>query len=124
MLVGLRYAVIINNADPENVWNALRFCNTALSRGHEVTVFLLGPAVELDELVEKIDSSTFNIKKLYERFKELGGRTLSCGTCMRIRGLLDKPFVAFSVRVTDAAVSTMDELVRLTEEADRVVVFG
>ncbi len=109
--VGMKYVIVINTQEAETVWNALRFGSAALSRGHEVTVFLLGPAVE----IEAIQDERFNVKRLLERFEELGGSALSCGTCLRIRQ-------------RDASemcpISTMDDLVRLTEEADRSFIFG
>ena len=107
----MKYLLIINTKDTETVWNALRFGSAALSRGHEANVFLLGPAVE----IEKVGDERFDVQKLLFRFDELGGVALSCGTCLRIRE-------------ADAAavcpISTMDDLVRLTEEADRVLTFG
>src|SRR3972149_4193694 len=78
---------------------------------HEVNVFLLGPAVE----IERVGDERFDVHKLLLRFDELGGVILSCGTCLRIREM-------------DAGalcpMSTMDDLVRLTEESDRVLTFG
>jgi len=49
------------------------------------------------------------------RFDELGGVALSCGTCLRLREM-DASAVC--------PMSTMDDLVRLTEESDRVLTFG
>ena len=107
----MRYLLVINSCETETVWNALRLGSAALSRGHEVSIFLLGPAVE----IEGIGDERFDVQKLLLRFDEMGGAALSCGTCLRIRKM-------------DAAVvcpiSTMDDLVRLTEEADRVLTFG
>jgi sulfur relay (sulfurtransferase) complex TusBCD TusD component (DsrE family) len=107
----MRYVLIINTSETETVWNALRFGSAALSRSHEVSVFLLGAAVE----IERIGDEHFEVQKLLLRFDELGGVALSCGTCLRIRKM-------------DAAavcpMSTMDDLVRLTEDADRVLTFG
>ena len=107
----MKYLLIINTTETETVWNAFRFGSATLSRGHEVNVFLLGPAVEIDN----IDDERFDVHKLLLRFDELGGVALSCGTCLRIREM-------------DAGalcpMSTMDYLVRLTEESDRVLTFG
>jgi uncharacterized protein involved in oxidation of intracellular sulfur len=107
----MKYLLIINTTDTETVWNAFRFGSAALSRAHEVNVFLLGPAVE----IQNIGDEKFDVQKLLLRFDELGGVALSCGTCLRIREM-------------DAAavcpMSTMDDLVRLTEESDRVLTFG
>ncbi len=107
----MKYLLIINNNDPEIVWNALRFGSAVLSRGQEASIFLLGSAVE----IEHLGNERFDVHKLLLRFDELGGVVLSCTTCLRIRKM-------------DAAavcpMSSMDDLARLTEEADRVLTFG
>jgi uncharacterized protein involved in oxidation of intracellular sulfur len=108
---GKTYAVIINSKDSETVWNALRFASAAVSKGHRVSVFLLGPAVE----IEGLDSGQFDVRKILGRFVDLGGEVLSCGTCLRLRKMN---------AAESCPMSTMDTLVRLTEEADRVVTFG
>ena len=106
----MKYLLIINSSETETVWNAFRFGSAALSRGHSVDAFLLGPAVE----IENIGDERFDVHKLLLRFDELGGVALSGGTCLRIRKM-------------DAGalcpMSTMDDLTRLTEEADRVLTF-
>ncbi len=65
--------------------------------------------------IEKIGDERFDVLKLLLRFDELGGVALSCSTCLRIREM-------------DAAaicpMSTMDDLVRLTQESDRILSFG
>ncbi|MBI4213599.1 MAG: DsrE family protein [Chloroflexi bacterium] len=107
----MKYLLVINTNEPETLWNALRFGATSLSRGHTVSMFLLGSAVE----IEGIQNERFDVQKALLRFDELGGSALSCGTCLRSR------------QMEPAAVcpmSTMDELVGLTEEADRVLTFG
>jgi len=107
----MKYALVINADDTETVWNAIRFGSAALSRGHEVSVFLLGPAVA----IETVGDDQFDVQSLLLRFDELGGVALSCGTCLRLRKM-DASAVC--------PMSTMDDLVRLTEEADRVLSFG
>jgi uncharacterized protein involved in oxidation of intracellular sulfur len=107
----MKHLLIINTTETETVWNALRFGSAALSRSHEVNIFLLGPAVE----IQSIGDDRFDVQKLLLRFDELGGVALSCGTCLRIREM-DASAVC--------PMSTMDDLVRLTEEADRVLSFG
>ena len=107
----MNYLLVINSSETETVWNALRFGSGALSRGHKVNVFLLGPAVDMGS----IGDDRFDVQRLLLRFDELGGVALSCGTCLRIRQM-DASAVC--------PMSTMDDLVRLTEEADRVLSFG
>ncbi|MDG6929545.1 MAG: DsrE family protein [Nitrososphaerota archaeon] len=107
----MKYAVVINTKDPETMWNAFRFACASLSKGHRVSVFLLGPAVEIDS----VDEARFEVKKVCRRFLDLGGEALSCGTCLRVR----------KMGASEACpMSTMDTLVSLTEDADRVVTFG
>ena len=36
----MKYLLTINTTETETVWNALRFGSAALSRGHEVSIFL------------------------------------------------------------------------------------
>ena len=107
----MKYLLVINTHEPETVWNCLRFGSAALGREHEVNLFLLGPGVE----IESIQDEHFDVPKQLARFQELGGSALSCGTCLRSRQL-------------DAAaacpISTMDDLVRLSEDADRVLTFS
>lgn len=107
----MKYALVINTDETETVWNAIRFGSAALSRGHEVSIFLLGPAVGIDG----VGNEQFDVQSLLLRFDELGGVALSCGTCLRLRKM-DASAVC--------PMSTMDDLVRLTEEADRVLNFG
>ncbi len=107
----MKYLLVINTNAAETVWNALRFGSASLSRGHEVTAFLLGPGVE----IERIRDEHFDVQKVLSGFDEKGGKALSCGTCVRSRQM-----EAAAV----CPISTMDELVRLTEEADRVLTFG
>jgi len=107
----MKYLLVINTTETESVWNALRFGSAALSRGHEASIFLLGPAVEIAE----IGDEKFDVQTLLLRFDEMGGVALSCGTCLRLREM-DANAVC--------PMSTMDDLVRLTEESDRVLTFG
>ncbi len=102
---------MINTKEAETIWNALRFASTALQKGHGVSVFLMGPAVE----IYTISDAKFDIKKILKRFSEMGGRALSCGTCLKMR----------KMDASEACpISSMDELLSLTEESDRTMVFG
>jgi uncharacterized protein involved in oxidation of intracellular sulfur len=49
----MKYLLVINSNAPETVWNALRFGSAALAREHQVSVFLLGPGVEIDRLQDE-----------------------------------------------------------------------
>ena len=106
----LKFGIILNTKDPEIAWNALRLGNEALSTGNEVTMFLLGSGVE----VENSKDETFDIAAALRRFLESGGKLLACGTCL-------------SLRHQEAGIcptSTMSELVEMISNSDKVVTFG
>jgi uncharacterized protein involved in oxidation of intracellular sulfur len=107
----MKYLLILNTNEPETIWNCLRFGSAALTRTHEVNLFLLGPGVE----IEGFESDDFDVQEQLDRFLSLGGSALSCGTCLRSRQL-GAPAAC--------PISTMDDLVKLTEEADRVLTFS
>ena len=106
----MKLAIIINSHDPETAWNALRLGNTALGAGHEVSVFLMGSGVEIEE----IKSEKFNVTEVLGNFAKSKGNLLACGTCLKVRH-------------QDAGacpVSTMPQLVQLIADSDKVVTFG
>ena len=106
----MKLAIIINSNDPETAWNALRLSNTALGAGHDVSVFLMGAGVE----VEEIKNEKFNVAEVLKKFLDGKGNLLACGTCLK-------------VRQQDAGacpVSTMPQLVQLIADSDKVVTFG
>ena len=61
--------IILSNKDPEIQWNAIRFGNYLLSQGEEVSVFLNGPAVDLD----KGDPRAVNIAEQVKLFTTSDG---------------------------------------------------
>ncbi len=56
---------IITTDDAETIYNAMRLANIAVSKGDEVTVFMLGKGV----LFEQISSEQFNVKEQIDAFK-------------------------------------------------------
>src|SRR3990170_2411445 len=106
----MKLAIIINSNDPETAWNALRLSNTALGAGHDVSVFLMGAGVE----VEEIKNEKFNVAEVLKKFLDGKGNLLACGTCLK-------------VRQQDAGacpVSTMPQLLQLISDSEKVVTFG
>lgn len=78
----MKLAIILSTKNAETNWNALRLANLALKKGDEVSVFLLGEAVEYD----KVDQGRFDIQKQTDLFLQSGhARIIACGTCMKIR---------------------------------------
>jgi len=105
----MKVGIILSNTDPELVWNSLRFANTALLGGHEVKVFLLGQGVE----IEGIKSEKFNVQEQLQKFNQLSGHMIACGTCIKSRQM------QFDV----CPISTMKDMLKLVEESDEVVTF-
>jgi sulfur relay (sulfurtransferase) complex TusBCD TusD component (DsrE family) len=105
----MKIGVIISNTDPELVWNALRFSNTAILEGHYVKIFLLGAGVEIDN----IKSEKFNVEEQLQKFNELSGTMLACGTCIKSRQM------QFAV----CPISTMKDMLKIVEESDKVLTF-
>jgi len=106
----MKLGVIINTNNPETSWNALRLGNTALKAGHEVSVFLMGSGVE----IEDIKDQTYDVSGTLANFLNGSGKLLACGTCLKSRRQEDGI----------CPVSTMAQLVQLISESDKVVSFG
>ena len=106
----MKLGIILNSNDPETSWNALRLGNTALGAGHEVSVFLMGSGVE----VEEIKNEEFNVAEVLGKFANSKGNLLACGTCLKVR----------QQETGICPVSTMPQLVQLIAESDKVVTFG
>jgi len=106
----VRLGIIVNTNNPETAWNALRLGNTALDAGHEVSVFLMGSGVE----VEEIKSEKFDVAEVLNKFIGNKGNLLACGTCLKVR----------QQEAGVCPVSTMPQLVQLIADSDKVVTFG
>lgn len=105
----MKIGIIISNTDPELVWNALRFANTAILERHQVKIFLLGAGVE----IESVKSEKFNVQEQLARFNEMSGTMLACGTCIKSRQM------KFDV----CPISTMQDMLKIVEESDKVLTF-
>ncbi|OGO04709.1 MAG: hypothetical protein A2Y91_04285 [Chloroflexi bacterium RBG_13_54_8] len=106
----MKLAIILNSNDAETAWNALRLGNTALGAGHEVSVFLMGSGVEVEEL----KSEKFNVAEVLGNFVKSKGNLLACGTCLKVR----------QQESGVCPVSTMPQLMQLIAESDKVVTLG
>ena len=106
----MKLGVIIETKEYEKSWNAMRFAVTAKKKGHEVKVFLMGEAVEIENLTHE----HFDVAAQISEFSAVGGDILACGTCLKSR----------SMGGTDVCpISTMIDCVELVEWADKVVTF-
>ncbi|MBL7118652.1 DsrE family protein [Candidatus Bathyarchaeota archaeon] len=106
----MRIGIIVSQTDPETVWNAFRFANFSLEKGHTVKIFLIGKGVEYEEIRNK----KFDVKEQAGKFLDNNGVIFACGTCIKSRkkeGSLICP------------ISTMQDLMDIVEESDRVITF-
>jgi uncharacterized protein involved in oxidation of intracellular sulfur len=106
----MKLAIILSQAEPETVFNALRLGNFALKEGDTVTVFLTGAGVELDQIRDE----KFLVREQAEMLLKGGGRFMACTKCMQLREASESEV---------CPLSTMQDLYELVRTADRVVSF-
>ena len=106
----MKLGIVINTNDPEKAWNALRLGNTALEAGHEVSVFLMGSGVE----IENIKNETYDVGGTLSTFLNGSGTLLACGTCLKAR----------QQEGGVCPISTMADLLAMIADSDKVVTFG
>lgn len=106
----MNIGIVISQIDPETVWNAFRFANFSLGKKHEVRTFLIGKGVECVEII----SDEFNVVEQMNKYVENKGQIFACGTCLVSRNKEGSPI---------CPMSTMNDLMELVEESDKVVSF-
>ena len=106
----MKLGIILNTKDPETAWNALRLGNTSLKAGHEVSEFLIGSGVE----IENIENKTYDVSGALADFLNSKGRLLACGTCLKVR----------QQETGVCPISTMSDLMIMISDSDKVVTFG
>lgn len=107
----MKIGLVVSTNEPELAWNAFRYGVKAIESGHSVKAFLLGRGVECEE----IHDDRYDVKKLMNEFVGNGGKMQACGTCLKIRKKGGSEL---------CPVSTMQDMVDLTVESDRVLTFG
>ena len=108
----MKIGMILNTNDAETCWNCFRFGNEALKNNHSVKVFLLGKGVE----TENVKNTKFPLLEgTIKKFIKNKGILLACGTCLQIREKSKSKI---------CPVSTMEEMLQLVEESDKVLTFG
>lgn len=108
----MKLGIILQSNKPEHAWNTFRFGITALKAGHQVEIYLMNEGSELDTIP---DSDHFDIHAKVAEFKELKGMIYACGTCLKVRGKEEDSV---------CPISTMSDLLKMVESADKVLVFG
>jgi len=107
----MKIGIIISTNEAEIIWNAFRFGNTSLKANHEVKIFLINKGVEIEE----IKSEKYNLKEQINSFIENNGKILACGTCLKSRQ---------KEGTNVCPISTMQDLLKLVEESDKILTFG
>jgi len=106
----MKLALILSSSAAETNWNAFRLANLALSKGDDVSVFLVGEGVEYG----KNTSTQFDITKQAQKFLESGGKIIACGTCMAIREQKSGK---------ECPAGGIEDLYNLIADSDKVVTF-
>lgn len=106
----MKLGMILETMEFEKAWNAFRFAVTARKAGHEVKVFLMGEAVECENLTH----DKYDVAGQLKAFIKAGGDVLACGTCLKSR-MLDGS--------ESCPISTMKDCLAVVEWADKVVTF-
>lgn len=105
----MKLGIIINQTDPETVFNTLRLALYSLQQGDEVRIFLAGKGVELD----RIDNAQFDVRALAQKVLDAGGRFFACGSCLKLRQ-------------TDGSaicpLSTLKDYYEIVRDSDRLVI--
>jgi uncharacterized protein involved in oxidation of intracellular sulfur len=107
----LKIGFVVSTNEPEQAWNAFRYGVRAIEDKHSVKVFLLGRGVECEDITDP----EFGVRQMMKEFVEKGGTILTCGTCLKIRNKGSTEL---------CPISTMQDLVNLTVESDRILTFG
>ncbi len=108
----MKIGIILNTNDAETCWNCFRFGNEAIGKNHSVKVFLLGKGVE----AESIKDNKFPfLEGTIKKFLKNNGTILACGACLKLREKEESKI---------CPVSTMEEILALVEESDRVITLG
>jgi len=104
----MKLGMIITQADPETVFNALRLALYGLEQGDEVRLFLSGKGVEID----RIEDPKFDVQGLARKILEAGGRFLACGACLKLRK---------SAGSDVCPLSTLKEQYEIVRDSDKVI---
>ena len=106
--IHMKFGIILYSNDPETVFQAFRLGIYSLNKGDEVNMFLLAKGVECEDL----DNDHFLITPEIRNYLDLGGKTYSCTSCMRIR----------QKESTEACpLSKMEDIYKIIAESDRVI---
>ena len=106
----MKIGIMLETKEPEKAWNAFRFGVASLKKEHKVKAFLMGEAVECED----VEDEKFNVLEQMKLFDTNGGEIIACGTCLKSRQKEGNEL---------CPISTMNDLVELVETCDKVISF-
>lgn len=104
----MKLGIIISRSDPEAVYNVLRLALYSLKQGDEVSVFLSGAGVE----IEQIEHPKFNVREQARAVLDAGGSFFACGSCLKLRE---------SEEADTCPLSTLQDEYEIIRDSDKVV---
>ncbi len=117
----MKILFIINDAPygTERAYNALRMAMQIQrdSGDVEVRIFLMADAAFCAMSNQKTPDGYYNIERMLRAVIRRNGEVKLCGTCAGARGINDLQLIE------GAELSTLNELAKLTVEADKVLTF-
>ncbi|MBK5245534.1 MAG: DsrE family protein [Eubacteriaceae bacterium] len=81
----MKIAIEIETHEFEKARNTFHFAVTSKKQGYEIIVFLMGEALECEELTHE----KYNIDEQLHNLVNAGGEILACGTCIKSYHLED-----------------------------------
>lgn len=107
----MKLTIVLSTTHAETNWNALRLANLALKKGDEVSIFLLGEAVEY----EAGNSERYNIREQIDTFlRSDRAKIIACGTCMKLR---------HQESTQTCPMGGLEDFYSLVESSDKVLSF-
>jgi uncharacterized protein involved in oxidation of intracellular sulfur len=107
----MKLSIVLTTTRAETNWNALRLANLALKKEDEVSIFLLGEAVEY----EAGNNDKYNIKQQVDTFLQSSkAKIIACGTCMKLR---------HQESTKTCPVGGLEDFYSLVATSDKVLIF-
>jgi len=108
----MKLGIILQSNSAEHIWNTLRLANASIGAGHSAQIVLFNEGVEIEDIA---DTAEFDISKKLKEFKESGGKIFACKTCLKFRSKSESKI---------CPTTTMEDLLKMIEVSDKVLVFG
>jgi len=106
----MKIGIILTTKEYETIWNALRVATEAKNRKHEVKVFLMGEAVDLENLTH----NKFDVMAQISAFISAGGKFI-------VRGEIPSDINTDEAKTF--IYSAMNKCIDVIEWADKIVSF-